>query len=324
MIALQYARFGEPSDVAEPAEIPIPEPGAGEVRLRLIRSPIHNHDLATIRGTYGIRPTLPAVGGSEMLGVVDALGANLTNVRVGTRVACVTRGAWAEYALAPAASLITMPDALTDEVACQLLAMPASAYVLFDELRTQPGMWIVQNAAGGAVGRILMRLAQSRGVHVINLVRREDTASELRALGAEHVVVTERASWPDEVRALAPEGVARIVDSVAGPQTIELQRLLAKRGELIVFGALSRSGIKLDPSLMISQETTVRGFWMTAWSARASVEARAAAMHAVIDAAMKGELPLAVAATYSLSDAKDALAAAETPGRAGKVLFRSR
>jgi NADPH:quinone reductase-like Zn-dependent oxidoreductase len=320
--ALIHSLFGEPTDVVIPHDAPIPDPGPGEVRLRLLRSPIHNHDLATIRGVYGYKPKLPAIAGSEFLGVIDSVGSGVTGIEPGMRAACGTRGAWAEFIVVPAAGLVPIPDAIEDDRACQLLAMPLSAIVLFDDLRVESGMWIAQNAAGGAVGRILMQLAQRAGANIVNFVRREDAAGELRGYGAHHVVVTESDGWQERARALTGDaGFARIVDSVAGPQTLELQRLLAHGGELIVFGGLSGAAIKLDPSLMISQEAIVRGFWMTAWMQRATAQQREAVARRVFALALADALPLPVAGVYPLGDAAAALRAAQTPGRGGKVLF---
>jgi NADPH:quinone reductase len=312
MIALQHARFGEPSEVIEAIEIPEPQPRLHEARLRLVLSPIHNHDLATIRGVYGYKPALPAIGGSEFLGVRD-----------GKRFVGAARGAWADEVVVPESGLVPVPDAIGDEIACQLIAMPLSAVVLVDELHLQPGMWIAQNAAGGAVGRIVMQLAQRASANVVNFVRRDDAADELRQYGARHVVVTANPDWHEEARALTDgAGFARIVDSVAGAGSLDLLRLLAPGGELIVFGGLSGAAVKLDPSLMIALEAVVRGFWMTSWMQRASEEQRSAAMRRVFELALAGELPLPVAGVYPLRDAARALAAAQTPGRAGKVVFR--
>ncbi len=322
MIALTYARFGEPADVVAPADLPEPSPGAAEVRLRLLRSPIHNHDLATIRGIYGYKPALPAIGGSEFLGTVDTLSEGARGIALGARVVCAGRGAWAESIVSPIAGLVPVPDAIDDDRACQLLAMPLSAVVLFDELHAEPGMWIAQNAAAGAVGRIVMQLAQKAGVSIVNFVRREAAVEELRGYGATHVVDTSREGWQARARDLTGgAGFARIVDSVAGPETVELQRLLAQFGELIVFGGLSGRSMKIDPGLMIAKETVIRGFWMNAWMQRATHEQRATATRRVFELALANELPLPVSGVYRLSDAAAALRAAETPGRAGKVLF---
>ena len=311
MIALQYARFGEPAEVVSPEDLPVPEPRDGEVLLRLVRSPIHNHDLATIRGVYGVRPSLPAVGGTECLGISG-----------GKRFACLTRGAWAQDVVAPSAGLVPVPDAIDDNRGAQLLAMPLSTVVLFDELRVERGTWIAQNAANGTVGRILMLLAQEAGVNIVNFVRREEAARELRDLGAAHVIVTQGDGWQARARELTGgAGFARIVDSVAGPESLNLQALLAQYGELIVFGGLSGSAMKLAPGLMIAQESVVRGFWMNSWMLRATSAQREGALRRVFDLALAGRLPLPAAGVYPLKDAAAALRAAEEPGRSGKVLF---
>lgn len=322
MQALMHSAFGEPNAVIALSEIPKPEPGPGEVRLRMLRSPIHNHDLATIRGVYGYKPLLPAIAGSEILGVVDALGAGVEQPAVGSRVAYVSRSGWAEYVVATASQCVPIPDPISDDVGAQLLAMPFSAVVLLDELRVQPNMWIAQNAAGGAVGKLLMALAQEAGVNIVNFVRRASAADELRNHGAKHVIVTEDEGWQSKARALTGGvGFSRIVDSVAGPGTVDLQRLLAQFGEIVIFGGLSGAAIKLDPSLMISLECTVRGFWITTWMQRATAEQRMSAMQRVFALAMQGKLPLPVSGSYPLSKAAEALTAAEKPGRPGKVLF---
>jgi NADPH:quinone reductase len=312
MNALQSARFGEPAEVVVPTDVPVPAPREGEdVVLRMVRSPIHNHDLATIRGIYGVRPKLPAVGGTECVG------------RIGEkRYACLTKGTWADEVVAPRASLVPVPDEIDDDRACQLLAMPLSTAALFDDLRTEPGMWIAQNAANGAVGKMLMLLAQKAGVNIVNLVRRDDAAKEMKKYGAQFVVVTEHDGWEKKALELTEgAGFARIVDSIAGAQTLELQKLLAQFGELIVFGGLSGAAMKLAPGLMIAKESIVRGFWMNTWMPRASAAQRAELMARVFALAHSGELLLPVAGIYPLRDAAQALRAAETPGRAGKVLF---
>lgn len=140
MRAIVQHEFGDPARVLTVEERPLPEPGQGEVRVRTVLSPIHNHDLWTIRGTYGFKPTLPAGAGTEAVGVVDALGDGVEALAVGQRVVTGgTFGVWAEAFVAPAAALIPVPDGLSDEVASQLVAMPFSALSLLDFLDVKPG-----------------------------------------------------------------------------------------------------------------------------------------------------------------------------------------
>jgi NADPH:quinone reductase-like Zn-dependent oxidoreductase len=322
MKALQYSSTGEPGDVVVVTDLTAPEPKAGEVRLRMLRSPIHNHDLATVRGRYGVQPPLPAIGGTELVATVDALGEGVTTLKAGQRVAGMVPGSWAEYAVAPAGSLVPVPEALPDGVAAQLLAMPLSAVVLFDELRVKPGDWIVQNAAGGAVARILCGIAQKAGVNVVNLVRRAAAIDEVTSYGAKHVVATSEDGWEKRIREIvAGATIARVVDSVCDAQSTVLNRMLGRLGEHVVFGALGGTALKVDPGALIFAESIVRGFWMVAWMKQASLEARTGATMRVFALALAGELPLPVSGVYPLGQAKEALEAAETPGRPGKVLF---
>jgi NADPH:quinone reductase-like Zn-dependent oxidoreductase len=321
MKALQYESFGEPAQVLHVTDLPVPEPGPGEARLRVLRSPIHNHDLATIRGVYGIKPSLPATGGTEMLGVVDAVGPGVT-LQTGVRVATMHRATWAEYAIVPAEGLVPVPPQIDDDSGAQLLAMPLSALVLFESLGASPGDWIVQNASNGAVGRIVMKLAQKAGVHVINLVRRQSAADELRGFGAEHVVISEEEGWANRVRAIAGDGkITRAIDSVCDAQSNAMHALLAAKGEHIIFGALGNNALRLDPGQLIFKESVVRGFWMTTWFAAASQSTRVETIGRLFALALAGEIPLPVSGRYGLDGVADAVRAAETPGRPGKVLF---
>ena len=279
MIALQYSQTGEPADVVLATDVAKPEPKPGEVRLHMRCSPIHNHDLATIRGRYGVKPPLPAIPGSELVATVDALGDGVTTLKTGQRVAGMVPSAWAEYSVAPAAMLAPIPDGIEDGAAAQLLAMPLSALVLVDELHVKSGDWIVQNAAGGAVGRIVSVLAQKAGINVINLVRRAASVEEVKSYGAKHVVDTSQENWADRVREIAGDApIARVVDSVCDAQSTVLNRMLGRKGEHVIFGALGGSALKVDPGALIFGETTVRGFWMVAWMKHATEEQRANAV----------------------------------------------
>ncbi|MEE7547358.1 alcohol dehydrogenase catalytic domain-containing protein, partial [Xanthomonas sp. Kuri4-1] len=113
MRSVVHSSFGDPAQVLELADRPQPVPGPGEVRIRMRRAPIHNHDLWTIRGNYGYKPALPAIAGSEGAGVVEALGEGVDQVAVGQRVvAAAVHATWAESFLAPASGVVPLPDAL--------------------------------------------------------------------------------------------------------------------------------------------------------------------------------------------------------------------
>src|SRR3546814_17764263 len=118
-----HHQFGDPTNVLVPGDSPLPEPAPGEVRIRMQLAPIHNHDLLTVRGQYGYKPALPAIGGSEGLGVVAALGAGLAGLSVGQRVAAASgRGPWPEYFVEPARMVVPLPAALAAQHAAHIRA----------------------------------------------------------------------------------------------------------------------------------------------------------------------------------------------------------
>jgi NADPH2:quinone reductase len=228
MRAVLIKSFGNPEDVVDLGEVKIPEAAKGELRIKLMKSPIHNHDLAIIRGTYGYKPELPAVPGSEALGLVDAVGEGVEGFKIGQKVA-VPAGhkMWAEYFTTPAKTAVPVPPGMSDDIACQLLAMPLNSYLLFEALDTKPGDWIIQTASNGAVGRVVVQLAKSRKVNVISLIRRNDGIDEMKSLGAEHVLSTEDSSWPAHVKKItAGAPIKGAIDSVSGPITLPLANLV--------------------------------------------------------------------------------------------------
>ncbi|QIS20671.1 zinc-binding dehydrogenase [Nocardia terpenica] len=324
MRAVVVENFGEPKDVLTPAERPTPEPGPGQVRIAMTLSPIHNHDLAIVRGVYGYKPPLPTVPGTEAVGRVDAVGPDVTGVSAGQRVVVRgAQGAWAEYFLAEAAQLIPVPDTIPDETAAQLLSMPLSALILLDDLKVEKGDWIAVNAANGAVGRLLNALATERGVRVLNLVRSEAAVTALRASGAEAVVSTEAEDWRDAVTAAtggAP--IVRVVDQVGGPAGGELLTLLAPGGELISFGAMSGERLVLNTGALIFKQAVVKGFWASRRMEEIGREATVRLIGELVAAAERGVLRLDIEAAYPLADAAEAAAASERPGRNAKIALR--
>ncbi|MDR7189575.1 NADPH:quinone reductase-like Zn-dependent oxidoreductase [Microbacterium sp. BE35] len=324
MRALIHSAFGDPTEVLEVAERPLPEPGPGQVRVRTVLSPIHNHDLWTIRGTYGYKPELPAASGTEAVGVVDALGEGVDSLRVGQRVATGgTFGVWSEYFVAKAAGLVPVPDAVSDETAAQLISMPFSALSLLDFLDVEPGDWIVQNTANGAVGKLVAQFAAARGVHVLGLVRRDAGVDELAALGIRDVVSTASDDWRERAAQILGENAPRAaVDSVGGEAAGDLLSLLGEGGTLVSFGSMGSSTLQLSAGDLIFKQATVKGFWGSKVSQTMDAATRGALFAELVQRIGSGEVSLPVDEVFPFEQARAAAAASAVPGRAGKVLLR--
>lgn len=319
-----HASFGDPADVLTLGENPVPQPGPGEVRIKTRLAPIHNHDLWTVRGRYGYKPELPAIGGSEAVGVIDALGEGVQGLATGQRVGAATvHGTWAEYFLAPAQMVIPMPDAVPDETAAQLIAMPLSALMLLEFLEVERGQWIVQNTANGAVGKTLAMLSRARGVNTINLVRRDAGVTELTALGIDHAISTAQAGWQEQVHAIVGDApLSAAVDSIGGTASGELMSLLGEGGVLVSFGSMTGEPMQIASGDLIFKQATVKGFWGSKVSAAMAVEDKHRLVGELLRLAAGGELALPVEGIYDLADTAKAAAASLAPGRKGKVLLR--
>jgi len=325
MRALIHSTFGDPTEVLEVGERPLPEPGPGEVRVRTVLATIHNHDLWTIRGTYGFKPDLPAASGTEAVGIVDALGEGVDTLKVGQRVSGGTFGAWAEYFVANAAGLIPVPDGITDETAAQMISMPLSALALLDSLHLEPGEWMVQNAANGAVGKLVAQFAPARGIKVLGLVRRNAGVDELAAVGIQHVVSTERADWRDRAAEIFDGAEPRAaVDSVGGKAAGELLSLLGEGGTLVSFGAMGSGLLQISSRDLIFKQATVKGFWASTVGRTMDAATRRALFDELLQRVGSGDVPLPVEAVYPFEQAREAAAASAVPGRAGKILLRFR
>ena len=305
MRSASYEQFGNPSEVLSAAERPKPEPKATEVRVKTILAPIHNHDLLTIRNQYGFKPKLPAIGGSEAVGVIDAVGSEVQDLKVGQKVAAASvQGTWAQYFTAPSQMVFAIPDELPDEMAAQLIAMPLSALMLIEFLALQPGQWLIHNAANGAVGKSLAMLAGARGINTINVVRNDEALSELQDLNLKHNINTSNDDWKDKVRAITQDTpISAAVDSVGGEASGELLSLL-------------------NPSDMIFKQAVLKGFWGSKISQEMEVGNKKRLINELIDRAVGGQLRLPVEAVFDLADIKKAVDGKVQKGKVGKVLIR--
>lgn len=324
MKSVVYSEFGEPEKVLKYGDMPLPEPKAGEVRIKTLLSPIHNHDIWTIRGSYGYKPPLPAIGGSEAVGTVEALGEGVENISVGTRVSVASvHGSWAEFFTAPATSLVPVPDIISNEAAAQIIAMPFSAISLLDFLNVKSGDWIIQNTANGAVGKAVAMLGQARGINVINLVRRDEAISEMHKLGIKNVLSTASPSWKKELLKMQDgHELKAAVDSIGGSASGDLLSALGEDGLLVSFGTMAGAPMELSSGDLIFKQATVKGFWGHKVSSAMNPEKRKELIGEIIKLTATGKLLLPVEEIFPFEKAKEAMQSSLAKGKSGKVLLK--
>lgn len=324
MKAVVHSKFGNPSEVVSCEQRPEPEPQSGQIRVRMKLSPVHNHDFLTVKGLYGNKPQLPAIGGTEAMGIVDRVGPDVTHVQVGDRVTIArAAGAWAEYFVAPANAALPIAASVPDELAAQLSSMPFSAALALNQLGAQPGEWVVINAANGAVGKTLAQVAANRGVQVAGIVRSKSSQTHLKELGFKHVFASSDADWQEQVRGVIGEvRVAGGVDMVGGAAAGDLMSFISQHGVLLSFGAMSDPIMQISTSDLIYKEATVIGFWASRLVERVAPEQMAAIGKELVTLAAAGKLTLPIEAIFSLDEATQAMKAYTGP-RKGKIVFRS-
>ncbi len=322
--ALRFYRFGPPAEVLQMEELAVEEPGPGQVRLRLTHRPINPSDLLTVAGQYGRLPRLPATPGLEGVGRIEALGQGVRGWRVGDRaVPLGASGTWRESVLVAASGLLPVPDAVDDATAAQFVVNPVTAWVMLEqELALQPGDWVVQTAAGSALGRMVIQMARLRGYRTINFVRRGEQVDELRTLGSDAAFATGEPDIVERVRELTGgQGAKGALEAVGGETGALALQCLQPGGVMLVYGLLGGEPLPLHNGEMLFRGLTVRGFWLSYWFQHTPPERVATTLQGLMALLAEGRLELAVEASYDLDDFRAAIAHAERPGRQGKILL---
>ena len=305
-------------------ERPTPQPGRGEVLVRMAASPINPSDLASLQGVYGEPKALPMVPGIEGCGTVVKAGRGyLARRLLGKRVACAAGagdGAWAEYLVTSAQYCSPLPQSIDDEQGAMRIVNPYTAWAHLAIARQASARAIVETAAASALGQMVNRLARRRGVRVINIVRSEAQAATLRALGAQHILNSEVPDFDHLLRGLCTKLDVRLAfDAVAGPMTARLLNVLPAEARVVVYGGLSYEQISLDPGAVIFNQRRVEGFYLPRWVARQRPLALLSMQRQLYQLG-----PLTHSAVQSrarLEDVQQAIATYEAGMSAGKVLL---
>ena len=336
MRTIHFNRHGEPADVLNVIDQPVPEPGPGEVRVEIRFSPINPSDLLYVRGHYsGVTPHFPAGAGFEGVAVIDALGPEVEGLHVGQRVFARNSagGNWSQYAVVSAEKAWPVPDDIPDEQIASLMINPATAILMVRHvLAVPPGEWLLQSAAGSELGRMIIRLAKHDGIRTINVVRRREAAQELKDLGADEVIVSGDGHIDEQVRSIVgPHGVGFAIDPVAGQTGTEIFRSLSEDGHMLVYGSLSGEGISVgdDPRLTLSGRRTLEVYWLGYWLPRLAESgffapdrpAMPQLIDEIVELVRRGILGTSPGKKFRLDEIRAAVTEAESVARSGKVLL---
>ena len=326
MRAIRIERYGGP-EVLRLLDIPVPDPGAGEVLVRMAHAGINVMDLGTRKGafanskTYPVR--LPTTIGMEGAGTVERVGAGVTGFRPGDRVAyCLVWNSYAEFAVVPAWQLVHVPPAVPLSLAAAATFQGFTAHYLATDVgRLGPGRSCLVHAAAGGVGQILVGFAARLGAKVFGTVRVEDDKRIARERGAQDVFLSEGGGFVAPLLELTGgAGVDVVFDSIGKPTLRDDFKVTRKKGMVVSFGASGGAMDDLDPaelgeagSLYLTRPRL--GDHLTDPDA---IQARAAALYAGL---ADGTLLLSLGKRYSLEQIGQAHTDLEGRKTRGKPLL---
>lgn len=305
MKAVRIHEYGGPV-VLRYEEVPLPEPQRGEARVRIEAIGLNFLDVYYRSGLY--RATLPLIPGSEAAGVVDAAGPEVDEVSVGDRVAyAMSLGAYAEYAVVPAARLVRVPGAIDARTAAAVMVGGLTAhYLAHSTYPLKRGETVLVHAAGGATGQLLVQVCKRLGATVFGTVSNEEKARLAREAGADAVIRYVEEDFVEAVRRLTGgRGVDVVYDSVGKTTAERSLDCLRPRGYLVLFGNTSGPPPAVEPLTLMAKGSLylTRPNLAHYIATRQELLERAAA---VFDWILRSELRIRIAETFPLAQAADA------------------
>jgi NADPH:quinone reductase len=329
MKLIQFREPG-PAAVLQCLDVPVPRPGENEVLIRAHSIGVGIPDTLIRAGSYNWMPPLPATPGTEMSGVIEAVGPGVAARRVGQRVYATARerphrgGHYAEYVAAPVEATFVLPDSVDMEGAAALANYQVGYHMLRDAARVETGRTILIHAAAGGMGNALIDLARAWGLTIIGVVSTDEKARFARELGADHAINRKTETVAERVKALTQgRGVDFIIDPVAGPTVAGNLAMLAPMGMLVIYGGLggrNHGDVLAEMRKLGKISPAIRSFSIHAWDDL--VDARRAGMRALIAMLAEGKLRPRIHARLKLADAKAAHEMLESGAVLGKLLLQ--
>jgi len=315
MKAVYVEKFGGPENLIN-GDIPQPQPGPGQALVKIAATGVNFIDVYFRIGLYPATP--PVVLGSEGAGTVEAVGPDVTNVRVGERVAyAMARGSYAEYAVVPAWQLVKIPDSLDfQKAAAAMLQGMTAHYLTHSTYPLKSGDSCLIHAAAGGTGRLLVQMAKMRGARVTGTVGDEEKARQAKEAGADEVIIYTKEDFVAKVK-----GTMNVVYDSVGKSTFN-QSLdcLRPRGMMVSFGNASGPVPDFAP-LVLSQKGSLFLTRPSLAHYSSTPEELAWRANDVLNWISQGKLKLHIQKVYPLADAAQSHRDLEGRKTTGKLLL---
>ena len=320
MKAIRIHNHGGPEVLAY-EDVPVPEPGAGEARVKIEASGVNFIDIYHRIGLYPMNR--PCILGSEGAGIVDALGEGVSEVKPGDRVAyAMIPGSYAEYAVVPAVKLVPVPDDIDAKSAAGIMLQVMTAhYLSHSTYPLQKGDTALVHAAAGGVGLLLVQVAKLLGAKVIGTVSTQAKADLARRAGADEIIQYTQDDFLAEVKRITNgQGVHVVYDSVGATTFEKSLDCLRPRGYLVLFGQSSGPVAAFDPAKLAAKGSLFLTRPSLAHYALTRTELLRRATD-LFDWMQAGKLNLRIEKSLPLQDAREAQQLLEKRKTTGKLIL---
>jgi NADPH2:quinone reductase len=303
-------------------ELPVPEPGPDEVRVKVEACGVGYVDALVSLGRYQVKPALPHVPGGEVGGVVDALGAAVSGLAEGDRVMAQVRGGFAQYAIAPAAAVSRIPAVMSfAQAAAFRINYLTALHGLRDRAGLQPGERLLITGAAGGVGLAALGVGRVLGAEVIAAASTEQKRAFVRSHGAEHVIDTDPQAWRERLKAISGgQGVDVVFDPVCGPLFELAFRSLAWRGRHLIIGFAGGPIPALPANLPLMKGAGLIGVDVRQFPLFEPQRAQAS-LAELLDWVAEGRLAPPVGRVFAFDQAREALSFALSGAGIGKTVL---
>jgi NADPH2:quinone reductase len=299
----------------------VPQPGAGQALVKIHAAGVNFVDIYHRRGYYPMK--LPFIPGLEASGVVEAVGEQVSDVRIGDRVAYTGHlGSYCEYTVIEAARLLPLPAGLSFVEGAAFPLQGITAHYLIHEYRMiKPGDTVLVHAAAGGVGGLLVQWAKHLGARVIGTVGTEEKAAVAREAGADHVILYRQQDFAAETKRLTNgRGAELILDGVAKSTLPGDLEAVAVRGHVVIYGAASGAADPVVPNSLMPRSFSLSGGHIQNFAATREELLRRSGD--VLQAMKEGWLKLRIDTVLPLAEAQQAHRRLEGRQSMGKIVLQ--
>jgi NADPH2:quinone reductase len=304
-------------------DIPTPEPKAGEIRIENRAAALNFFDILMIQGKYQTKPPRPFTPGSEVAGVVDAVGEGVTGLKIGDRVqAMATGGTYCEYSIASAEKAFRIPGAMSfEEAAAMIVIYQTSYFALTRRTTIKSGEWLLVHAGASGVGSSAIQIGKALGARVIATASNEEKMRFCLSQGAEHALNYGDAEWVSQVKQITGGRGADVIYDPVGGGIFELStKCVAPEGRLLVIGFAGGTIPSIAANRILLKNMSVVGVYWGGYLEHYPEYLRQA-QQSLFTMYEAGQIKPAVSQSFTLAEAVEALDALATRKTVGKVVL---